>query len=237
MYYINHKFFVISELGLIQPKDSPPLLTYLLLQRFYTPTVQWQPLPFVRPTLEVNYNEIAAKLEKPRCKQYNLPEEIPTLTETTDIPFTPICVHEKQTALLTLATTMYERRDKMFIFNNTITMWPKVRGLKPVLFLTPLDKNDPSMVRLIVTACNTGWDVLVAPHCNNDTYPVLRSMWQIILRNYESYFYGYTNGDMLFDETLPLTLSHIITHEPDILSQKHFICGQRHNTFVSTQYA
>ena len=218
---------------MIQPKDSPPFLAYLLLQRFYTPVVKSKPLPLVQPSLETNYNEIAAKIAKQRCKIYNLPHEIPVLHKNTDIPHAQICVHKKQTGLLTLATTMYERKDKLYIFNNTIHVWPKVPGLKPVLFLTPLETNDPGMVKLIVTACNKGWDVLVAPHCNNDTYPVLRSMWQVIVRNYESYFYGYTNGDILFDETLSLTLSHIITHEPHVLSRKHLISGQRHNIYVS----
>ena len=231
--FVGRKVYINVEHSLIQPKESPPLLGYLLLNKFYTPTDTIQHFPLVLPTVKETYEDIDNKLRKPRCAIYNLHQDMPKLNESTKIDFTPICVNKKSPTLLTLFTTMYDRKDKMFIFNNTVNMWPKLEGIKPVLFVTPMKQNSPHMIRLLVSACNQGWDVLVAPHCNNDTYPVLRSMYHIVLNNYDSMFYGYTNGDIVFDDTLPLTLSHLVQQDPHIFHRKHLICGQRHNVYVS----
>lgn len=237
---VTHKVHADIERSLIQPKESPPLLAYLLLLQFYMPMSKsvTTTAPVIHQSrTHFEMRDIEAKLKTYKCKMYNFHEDIPKVKPANKLNDQQICVHARSKNLLTLFTTMYDRKDKMFIFNNTVNLWPQLKDVKPVLFLTPDNTSSPAMVRLVTLACNSGWDVLVAPHCNNDSYPVLRSMWQIVLSNYDSFFFGYTNGDMIFDDTLTLTLEHLKTHDSHIFKHKHLLSGQRHNIYVSHHFA
>ena len=233
--FVTHKVYIDIERALVQPKESPPLLGYLLLLRYYSASYS-VPLPKhdpVAPTLTARPADVQAKMDALRCRLHNFPEEMPNITRDTILPLASVCRHAPSKHFLTLFTTMYDRKDKIYIFNNTVSMWPQLQGVKPVLFVTPGNQTSAAMVTMLTRACNLGWDVIVAPHCNNDSYPVLRSMWQTVQAHYDSAFYGYTNGDIIFDDTLTLTLRHLAAQDPHIFRRRHIISGQRHNAFVS----
>ena len=94
----------------------------------------------------------------------------------------PICPQdeEKETFYLTLFTTMYASPSKFFIFNNTLHVWAKLQPfVNPVLFMTP--KDIAQAPDLVSTACSLGWNVYAAPLCNREGYPVLKSMYEVVI--------------------------------------------------------
>ena len=64
---------------------------------------------------------------------------------------------------------------------------------------------------LVKSACALGWYVLTAPTCDRNKLPVLKNMFLAAQQVQKSTFYGYANGDIIFDESLVKTLSHIET--------------------------
>lgn len=160
-------------------------------------------------------------------------------TDTFISPSDYLCRHAASDAdsytTVTLATTMLFN-DKTFILNNTLRNWSRLRPfVQPVLYVTPSDSqaHAPAAIQL---ACSLGWDVYLAPECNEDNFPVLRSMMADMLSKYSAPMVGYANGDILFDTSLPRTLQFFVRHRGKLLPDSksyHLITGRRKDLTVS----
>ena len=138
---------------------------------------------------------------------------------------------------LTLFTTMIYRKTKMQAFNRTLSLWPLLGpDVKLVLYLTPSgEKEDeesyaPNLKALATRACELGWDVLVAPLCNEYNYPMVSSMFLKSQEITQSVWFGYANADILFTDDLLQTLKFL-----DLQSKTEvdFVVGRRRNVVVS----
>ncbi len=79
--------------------------------------------------------------------------------------------------------------------------------MQPMLFV-----SSPVIERyLVMVACERGWHVLTAPVCVKNKLPVLSYMFRAAQSVQHSTFYGYANGDIVFDESLIKTLEYIKT--------------------------
>ena len=83
----------------------------------------------------------------------------------------------------------------------------------PVLYTVD---TDPRLVR---TAKRLGWLVLPAPDVNRYQTPFLRQMYQTASQRVDSVFYGYSNGDIMYDDSLVRTLEAVVSSE----SRGHFL--------------
>ena len=140
-------------------------------------------------------------------------------------------------SFLTLFTTMIYRKTKMQAFNRTLSLWPLLGPhVKLVLYLTPSGEREdeesyaPNLKVLATRACELGWDVLVAPLCNEYNYPVVSSMFLKSQQISESTWYGYANGDILFADNLMWTLRFL---EKQNNTGVDFVVGRRSNVVVS----
>lgn len=143
-----------------------------------------------------------------------------------------------QPTYITLFTTMTYRPQKLVAFNRALDLWPSL-GLevKPLLFLAPsndfpgpIDWFFTQLAEVAEPACERGWDVLVAPHCNAYNYPVLASMFRVAQRVVNATWYGYANADILFTETLLHTLHFL---QKQNATPVDFVVGKRTNIVVS----
>ena len=135
-------------------------------------------------------------------------------TDPTDNPEPP---------LLTLFTTFKNRRDRWRIHWNVLKNWslfqPKVRV---ILFN---DRTDESLIHF---AKELNWTVLSVPAKSVYGTPMLKQMFFTCQKHVpESLFYGYANGDILFDAGLTDTLQ-LVGSYLDQLSQS-LIIGRRTN--------
>ena len=109
------------------------------------------------------------------------------------------------TKLLTLATTFCDRAEKEYIYRNTIInlglLAPEVQ---PVLFVKGNRMNN-----LTTLAVANGWKITSLRRTHKSGVPFLKDMFKDIQKNHESTFYGYMNGDILFDQRLVETLSAV----------------------------
>ena len=171
---------------------------------------------------------IAYVLSKHSCPEYE--------KNNTDFPpVSFICrAEQKQPALVTLFTTMYNNPDKLIAFNNTLHLWASLRpsGLKPVLYITPnLTQFENNTFYLIERACALGWDVAIALNCNNESYPLIRSMFIAGYSIWDSVWYSYVNGDILFDQSLFDALL-LVRQYRSSLKRYTILLGRRHDVKV-----
>ena len=107
--------------------------------------------------------------------------------------------------ILTLFTTWSSgERDKDHLHQNTIINWgafqPKINM---VLFTNDTDDS--------VYATERGWTVFPVTHHYAGGAPVLRTMFQKVMESFNSTFYGFANGDILFSSNILDTLATIKT--------------------------
>ena len=117
---------------------------------------------------------------------------------------------------LVLFTTMYYDVDHMPFFLNTVRVTASLQSdfsFQGVVYIDNprsfIDKNATYLIRI---ACNLGLVVLLAPHCNEDNFPVFKSMFNVSMQLLDADWYGYSNGDILFDDSLLTTLDFIQYH-------------------------
>ena len=116
--------------------------------------------------------------------------------------------------LLTMFTTFKNDASRFVIHNNTLHNWSALRPrVVPVLYTVD---TDPRLVR---TAKRLGWLVLPAPDVNRYQTPFLRQMYQTASQRVDSVFYGYSNGDIMYDDSLVRTLEAVVSSE----SRGHFL--------------
>ena len=123
--------------------------------------------------------------------------------------------------LITLFTTFQYYKDKIAYYRNTIRIWGKLAPfVRPVLYYVHGEDY------LVDFARQHGWSVYRCPMVSKGNMPVLRSMFlhaQTI--NETTPFYGYANGDILFDRNLVTTLE-ALKHACDQFKQI-LVTGQR----------
>ena len=128
--------------------------------------------------------------------------------------------------LAILFTSFSDRPEKEFIYTNTIKNWASfLPRIQPVLFTT--FKNG----RIIELAKKHGWYVFPNPAINQFKMPVLKKMYLFAYKTFNASFYGFANGDILFDEGLMRTLLKLDTHLDTI--DVSLLYGMRRNYNIS----
>jgi hypothetical protein len=92
----------------------------------------------------------------------------------------------------------------------------------PVLFYT-----NGTDERLISMAKENQWKVLPPPRCNENGLPFFKDMYNFTRRIFQSTFYAYCNGDILFNKGLYETLQQLKTVQQRL--GRSLIVGKRWN--------
>ena len=127
--------------------------------------------------------------------------------------------------ILTLFTTFSPSEKKRQIYTNTLKIWNLLRPLvTPVLFCPDVQCENywkPQTEKF-------SWKLHIASNVSeSDNIPLLKYMFMDVIAKYKSTFYGFSNGDILFDETLLKTLSALTKYTHD--GEKMLIVGKRSN--------
>ena len=124
-------------------------------------------------------------------------------------------------SILTLFTTWVYDEDKLSINNRTLYNWRSLTGVNVIVF------TNCSKVRQISERAG----LAVLPIIKEaDGSPVLSHMFLEAQKNFESTFYGYANGDLLFTDGLFKTLQAISCKFKD--KKQLLIVGKRTNVFA-----
>ena len=103
------------------------------------------------------------------------------------------------------------------VYSNTVPNWRAVdvtlgRQLKTILYLT----NDSVHDQLATLARDHGWMVFETPRVSPSGVPYLKDMYHHASQNLTGcIFYGFSNGDILYNRDLLVTLNAIFP-VPDI---------------------
>lgn len=122
--------------------------------------------------------------------------------------------------LLTLFTTWQTSVEKFTCHNNTVRNW---NLLKP--FVQPILFTNENELSIQVTAM--GWKVLPVSKAGRGV-PVLKNMYLDTIKVFNSTFYAYANGDILFTDTLIITLLTVLTSSLN-KSRPLMVIGRRTN--------
>ena len=128
-----------------------------------------------------------------------------------------------------LFTTFKNQPDRMFQQYNTIRNWASLRPfVQPVLFTTSRQGDGTDLLEQ--TARDHGWHMYPAPGVNDKGLPFVRPMYEMVERLYADVtFRGYSNGDLLYDESLERTLAAVSQYiDPlnhTVLFGNHTICA------------
>lgn len=126
-----------------------------------------------------------------------------------------------QEPILTLCTTWTDETSRYAVHNLTIRNWILLRPyVIPVVFT-----NDSTVAYKIK---QHGLDVLPIRMAAAGGIPILKYMFQNIMSTYNTAFYGYTNSDILFTDTLLETLAWIM-NSTHVLENPLMIIGKRTN--------
>ena len=125
-------------------------------------------------------------------------------------------------SLLTIFTTWMYDKEKISLNNRTLQNWKSLPSVNVIVF------SNCSKVQQI--SKRAGWTVLPVIQEAADC-PVLPSMFLEAQHKFDSTFYGYANGDLLFSDGLVKTLQKIRCEFRD--KKKLLIVGKRTNVFAS----
>ena len=110
--------------------------------------------------------------------------------------------HKSNVKLLTLATTFSDSIEKEYIYRNTVVnLGLLTPHIQPVLFIKENQSNS-----LPNFALANGWIILPLRRTHKIGLPFLKDMLTDIQQKLNSTFYGYVNGDILFDQCILDTL-------------------------------
>lgn len=156
----------------------------------------------------------------------------PTVTNSsTDKPMVMNSFRRNNSSLLTIFTTFKNSPERLKIQLNTVKNWAQYLPLvQPVLFSTFDNK------RFFKNISDFGWIIIEKTRTNSFSTPYLKDMYSkaIQINNGNSFFYGFSNGDILFDDGVIKTLNCIKKHFPDTVS---LVVGQRSNFKVDLSKA
>ena len=129
--------------------------------------------------------------------------------------------------ILTIFTTFSLNLKKKYIFENTVKIW---HLFKKFAFLSLYCDNLACIKTWANLTEKYGWDIHSIPKSNNLGIPLLNYMYLDAASKYNSTFYAYCNGDIIFDDSLFKSLQSLEmfakTKEPLL------IIGQRSNFHV-----
>ncbi|KAK2178331.1 hypothetical protein NP493_547g01069 [Ridgeia piscesae] len=109
-----------------------------------------------------------------------------------------------QKPLLVLLTTFTRDLGKAYIQTNILRNWALLRPVvQPVLYSTYDDGP------LIEFAKQLGWHVLHAHNVTEFNAPYVKGIYESAMDVYDAPFYGYCNGDILFDSSIVKTLREV----------------------------
>ncbi|XP_048752638.1 uncharacterized protein LOC125664123 [Ostrea edulis] len=122
--------------------------------------------------------------------------------------------------LLTLFTTWKVSTEKYTCHNNTVKNWNLLKPfVQPIMFTNEADLSG--------RVASMGWKVLPISKTRKGV-PVLKHMYLDTISVYNSTFYAYANGDILFTDTLLITLMAILNSSVN-KSHPLMIIGRRTN--------
>ncbi len=150
----------------------------------------------------------------------------PVSRDNTDASMRRDCVSCNSTeTVLTLFTTIRDSDVRRNIHNITLRNWASLRpALLPVLFL-----SSDTKLHWLRLASQLGWRVEKAPRLNSGV-PVLKDMFQIVLKKYPSPFVGFANADNIFGPSLIQTLKEVGTNNESLVhSRMSLLVGRRKN--------
>ena len=130
--------------------------------------------------------------------------------------------HNISLPLITLFTTWVTKPEKYVCHNNTLHNWNTLKPyVHPILFT-----NEANLTKEV---SQKGWSVLpVRVTATKLEVPVLRYMYEDAKTHVNSTFYAYANGDILFTDSLLLTLISLLTS--DLPKERPILAvGQRTN--------
>ena len=131
--------------------------------------------------------------------------------------------HTSTKALALMFTTFSDNPKKQNTFANVIKNWATFQPtIHPVLFFT-----NPNS-RLNALAAQYDWIVMPCPRVNKYNIPVLRYMYISAYNITKAQFYGYVNGDILFDSGLITTLQKMNLELPYLNTS--LLSGRRYQT-------
>ena len=123
--------------------------------------------------------------------------------------------------LLTLFSSWPVESNKHTVWRRTLENWAQLKPLvRPVFFSTSGHQAD--------YVCRFGWDFLPVRKTASSNIPVLKVMFMDAICRFNSMFYGYANGDILFDDSLIVSLRTIKEAGLDLRTPV-FITGIRTN--------
>lgn len=131
-----------------------------------------------------------------------------------------ISVEIRPKPILTLFTTWAEERDRYLVHNLTVKNWQSlIPYVIPVVFT-----NQSSVAK----ECRRhGWDVFPIRVWANGEIPVLKFMFLDIISFYNTSFYGFSNSDILFTDSLIETLTWL--RKLRMISEPVMLVGKRTN--------
>ena len=129
--------------------------------------------------------------------------------------------------ILTMFTTFRNSKTKRYIYENTIRNWHLLPpDVIPILF-TEVDPSDPKGIAHF--AVQHGWHVFPVPKTSPKGIPVLRHMYLEAQKKFNTMFYCYANGDILFDRNLTDTIRSLQTSVHGGHIDKLLMVGRRSN--------
>ena len=136
-----------------------------------------------------------------------------------------------RTPLLVLFTSFKPRQDRLRIHETTVWNWASLGPrVCPVLFTDPASSTDELLTE---SALRAGWKLSPVPRTNKYGTPFFKDMFlKAMTLQKGAKFYGYSNGDILFDEALLTTLDSIWSFQRSSTSAT-LVVGQRRNVAAS----
>ena len=156
----------------------------------------------------------------------------PPPTEATTTPMYKLALKDKiinneSKPLLTLFTSWTDNSDKYLVHNLTVQNWLSLRPyIIPVIFTNETEVADECR--------RMGWEVFPVRIAAADGIPVLKYMYQDVMGAFNTTFYAYSNGDILYTESLVDTLVGIFNSHVD-LQAPVMLVGKRTNVVNVTE--
>lgn len=107
---------------------------------------------------------------------------------------------EPKKSLLTLFTTWVYDPDKFSIYNRTLLNWKTLGNVNLIVFSNSSEVQYYSQL--------AGWHTLPVIE-EADGVPVLSAMFSAAMEKFDSIFYGFANGDIIFTDSILVTLQRI----------------------------
>ena len=155
---------------------------------FYVPVIIYSFLMYIFLSYSWDYNE------RDRSNQFTANEK-----ESENEPITAAPVARMpELPLLTLFTTWNRVMERSIVYDNTLRVWGSLRPHVQLILFTERNYS---------LAINNGWHISRFSETECGGVPSLRGMFLDAMNKYESAFYGFANGDILFNEGIVDTLS------------------------------